>query len=114
MLASSGAIRSSAQPFECLAISSSSSARWASTWWASSREKGLAPHEQLLQPTTRDLLLVEREDRVLSLVGPAHGDRLVALDLHLGRPSGAGDVLAAARVDPNAFALLDEEGDLDR
>ena len=42
MLRSSGAIRSSAQPFECFAISSSSSGLCSSTAVASSTEKGLA------------------------------------------------------------------------
>ena len=43
MLRSSGAIRLSAQPFECLVISSSSSGLLGLDGFASSRENGLAP-----------------------------------------------------------------------
>ena len=61
--------------------------------------------KQFVQRPAGDLVLVEREDRVPALIGSLHGPETTRL--------GPGDVLAAARVDPDPLALLDEERDLD-
>ena len=85
----------------CRAISSSSSARWSSTACGELPGEGPGVREQLLQRTTGDVVLVEGED--------APPRRWRRRSPH-GRRLGAGDVLAAARVDADALALSMKSG----